>query len=734
MYDYLLKTGPMDVVIVQSIFTQLVGAVSYVHNMSCVHRDLKLENILLDKNENVKLVDFGFTREYEGKASYLQTWCGTVCYSAPEMIKGEKYAGEKVDVWSLGIILYALLCGELPFDDDDEVTTKTRIMKEEPHYPDSMPQPARDLVSALLSKRPLLRPSLADVLTNPWLVDHAPQQQAILKLKQSGAFTTELEKNTLLRMKSAGVDIDQVIENVLAQRCDPLAGWWALLLEKEERKDKKRQRKRKEREIEIKAQRRISAASSRLDFLASTITEHDEEGMGAINAASTLRQRGRPVQRRSGSYRQLSGSAGASRRSIDLSRSLPDLPKETELANSPPPMPSLPKADEDPNGSIEPTQEKPALPPKEARRRSSLLHVAAADPRILSPNGIPPKKQRKYQRPFLSQLASLKHWLMESAKRARSPYRKRDASASPKGSHVQEKKSDNAQDPSPEAANPTEQTQTPEEKVVAPPHDGSPSRRARISIATSPSPAPRISLSPSPIPLTPHLSYRRATGLRGRKSTSSSISSIHSIHQHHHTHSKTSSTSSTSASATSPAVSAAGRSRLSRSPHSGIKTLTATPTTSFFPNNIRVVRASPGSEGRAAFGALPSPTPGLVFARRKRTAFKGPMLTIGPGMSSYGPGRVGPGSAAAGGTGAGAGAGAGSRSVSVQGRQSGEIIEEEDEEEGDAEEEDVEIVDTFSPITGNDEVIELFGEHVGNSKVDAKTKMDGKGEGIVELR
>ena len=89
---------------VQRIFTQLVGAVSFVHNKGCVHRDLKLENILLDKNGNVKLVDFGFTREYTGSTSYLQTWCGTICYSAPEMIKGEKYAGEKVDVWSLGII------------------------------------------------------------------------------------------------------------------------------------------------------------------------------------------------------------------------------------------------------------------------------------------------------------------------------------------------------------------------------------------------------------------------------------------------------------------------------------------------------------------------------------------------------------------------------------------------------------------------------------------------------
>ena len=719
LYNYLLNTGPMDVAKVQKIFTQLVGAVSYVHNKSCVHRDLKLENILLDKNENVKLVDFGFTREYEGKASYLQTWCGTVCYSAPEMVKGEKYAGEKVDIWSLGIILYALLCGELPFDDDDEAKTKMKILKEEPCYPDDMPQPARDLISALLSKRPLLRPSLADVLTNPWLVDHASHQQAILKLKQPGAFATELEKNTLLRMKSAGVDIDQVIENVLAQRCDSLAGWWALLSEKEERKDKKRQRKRKERESEIKAQRRISAASSRLDFLAPTITELDEEGMGAASGASTLRQRGRPMQRRSGSYKQTSVSVGTSRRSFDLvSRSLPDLPKEAELTSSPPPMPPFPKTDKDSARSESSAQIKPPLPPKEIRRRSSTLHVAATTPAILSPYGLPPQKQRKHQRPFLSQLASLKHWLMESAKRARSPYRKRDASASPKGAQTQENKPAIEPEKLPMEANLADNAHVPDEKAAASTHESSPVRQARVPVTNSPSPIPRVSLSPSPIPLTPHASYRRATGLRGRKSTSSSISSIHSIHQHHHTHSKTSSTSSTSASVTSPAVSATGRSRLSRSPHSGIKILPSTPTSSTFPNNIRVVRASPSNEGRAAFGALPSPTPGLVFARRKRTAFKGPMLTIGPSMSSYGTGNVTTGLDGAGtGTGTVIGVGAGRRrSISVQGRKSGEIIEEEDED-GIEEDDDVEIVETFSPLTGNDEIVELFDEDVDKREV-----------------
>jgi serine/threonine protein kinase len=263
---------------VQKIFTQLVGAVAYIHNKSCVHRDLKLENVLLDKHDNVKLCDFGFTREYEGKAAYLQTFCGTVCYSAPEMLRGEKYAGEKVDVWSLGVILYALIRGELPFDEDDDQATKAKILKDEPHFPGDFPEEAKTLISKLLSKRPLYRPSMGEILADPFLAEHAPQQQAVLKLSQPAPFTTPLEKATLERMKSAGVDIDKVIENVLSQRCDTLGGWWALLIEKEERKEARRERKRLQRETEIKLLRRLSGASGLSRKIGPTLHEADEDG------------------------------------------------------------------------------------------------------------------------------------------------------------------------------------------------------------------------------------------------------------------------------------------------------------------------------------------------------------------------------------------------------------------------------------------------------------------------
>ncbi|KAF1971170.1 kinase-like protein [Bimuria novae-zelandiae CBS 107.79] len=683
LYNYLLAHGALEPAKVQKIFTQLVGAVSYVHNKSCVHRDLKLENILLDKHENVKLVDFGFTREYEGKSNYLQTWCGTVCYSAPEMLRGEKYAGEKVDVWSLGIILYALLAGELPFDDDNETVTKTKILKQEPTYPTSFPTQAKELCQSLLSKRPILRPTLADILQNPWLAEHAPRQQEILKLTQPEPFSTELEKEVLQRMRAAGVDMDHVIENVLAQRCDALAGWWALLLEKEERKQRRRERKRKEREAEAKSIRRLSAASSRLDKMAPTIRETDEEGQDVL-LADKPKNRGRP----------------RNRSSLHAPSDLPQLP---EAGNPPeparddaPPPPPVPKDD---------SAGRPPPPPKEMMRRrsqASMLQVVSTNPDLLSPNGFVPKGRRKYHPPFMNHLAALRNWIKETSKRARSPGDSKASSAKSPTSQPETS--------SPETARRKPHHASRRESVYAHHLGATPSTHvpARPRVSSS---GKRPSVSPSP--LTPRSSYRRSSGgLRGRKSTSSSISSIRSMPHHHHTHSKTSSTS--SASITSPTISVSGHKSISKSPHASVKVLPATPTNSSFPSNIRLGLAvrGPLSEGSAAFGVQPPPSPGLIFAKRKRSPFKGPMLNLSTASPVAGRQRS-------------LNDGNGSRSTSIQGRRSAEIMGITEEEE----EEEVEEVDEFSPVIGScEEVVEETG--AGAESPTRKINDEAKGLGL----
>ncbi|OQE82091.1 hypothetical protein PENNAL_c0038G00417 [Penicillium nalgiovense] len=631
LYNYLLRHGPLPVEKVKRIFTQLVGAVAYVHSKSCVHRDLKLENILLDKQENVKLCDFGFTREYEGKASYLQTFCGTICYSAPEMLKGEKYAGEKVDVWSLGIILYALLAGELPYDDDDDQITKKRILSDEPTFNEKFTDDAKALINLLLSKRPLIRPSLDEILAHPFLAEHAPEQLAILKIPRPSPFTTPLEKTTLQRMKSAGVNIDEIIENVLAQRCDPLAGWWALLIEKEQRKERKRERKRRERETEAKNLRRLSAASSRLEKRSSALMEVEEEGSG-------LRDRGR-----------------RDRRSLPSQLAVPDLPALPEplpvfpIEATTPPLP----LDKDSIRSHNSTIRRPVPPPKDRRRsRPSMLHVSASQPELTQHHGIFRRRtSRRHQYPILSQLASLKHWFVESAKRARSPHSKSTNSRkflseklSPAKSQDTGKKP--AASSSPASGVTGEEVVTPTQvKRISTASSLAPSsasyRQNRHSYPRQPRPlntshnSHRNSLSPSPI--TPRGSYRRSSaGLRGRKSTSSSVSSIRSIH-HVRAHSKASSISSNSMDTISTPTA-----RASKSPHSSVKVLPTTPgASSRFPSNIRLVRG-PGGAPRevgdhpdpmsSSFNeAVPapllySPSSSLVFARRKKSLFKGPMI------------------------------------------------------------------------------------------------------------
>jgi serine/threonine protein kinase len=709
LYNHLLKTGPMEPTKVQKIFTQLVGAVSYVHQKSCVHRDLKLENILLDRHENVKLVDFGFTREYEGKSSYLQTWCGTVCYSAPEMLKGERYAGEKVDVWSLGIILYALLCGELPFDEDEEEVTKQMILRDEPKYPEHLPPQAKDLIAQLLSKRTLVRPSLADILQHPWLAEHAPQQQAILKLQQPAPFTTDLEKETLQRMRSAGVDIDIIIENVLAQRCDSLAGWWALLIEKEERKAKRRERKRKERDAE-KSLRRLSAASSRLERIAPTIRELDEEHLSVPTLGDPPRPRGRNLKRNSSTGTRASiTQLHQFIESLTLEEALaPDLPKLAEASKSPQSPPPPPPLDKDSVRSA--SSSRPPPPPKE-RRTSMLQHVQTNPDLISQTNGIVKNRRRTFNHPFLNQLASLKHWFKESAKRARSPNALRSGVAAGASANTLRPM------PNPRRISHSSSTYRYSNSHIRPDLASRATFPQRPVAATPTTTGAGKRPSLSPTPLTPHSSYRRSShGLRGRKSTSSSVSSIRSIH-HHHTHSKASSTSSTTTSVASPTASTNIK---GRSPHnSTVKVLPATPTTSSFPSNIRVGRNNPNlvlnaSEGGAAFSALPPPSPGLpIFAKRKRSVFKGPMLSLGGHHGGS------PSTSRVRGE-------AGSRSGSVQGRRSGEIIVEEEEDE----DEDVEEVDDFSPIKeGNGEVVVEEEEPISGdarSESHAESHEDGK--------
>ncbi|KAK0543691.1 hypothetical protein OC846_006326 [Tilletia horrida] len=167
LYDYLVERGVLPEAEAQRLFGQLCLAVAYIHDRGIVHRDLKLENVLLDEMCNVKLGDFGFTREYE-RRKLMDTFCGTTGYAAPEMLAGKKYTGQEVDIWSLGIILYALVTGSLPFDDDDEDVMRLKILQGDYVIPDELSEDAKDLIRSILKQNPNERLGIRAILSHPW--------------------------------------------------------------------------------------------------------------------------------------------------------------------------------------------------------------------------------------------------------------------------------------------------------------------------------------------------------------------------------------------------------------------------------------------------------------------------------------------------------------------------------------------------------------------------------------
>lgn len=250
LYDHLLAKSRLPTLECAELFAQIAGAVHYAHALNCVHRDLKLENVLLDRHGNAKLTDFGFTRECITK-SVLETVCGTTVYMAPEMIERKPYDGFKIDVWSLGVILYTLLCGCLPFDEDDETQTKFKIINDPPVVDERITIPeAQNLIEQLLSKDPNDRPLTNQILIHPFLQPYGSMildqtNKIILKQRQGGSqFSSRLERRLLKRMKRSGLDTQAIKQSVVKKKCDSLSGMWFLMAEKEKKmEDKNRPRR-----------------------------------------------------------------------------------------------------------------------------------------------------------------------------------------------------------------------------------------------------------------------------------------------------------------------------------------------------------------------------------------------------------------------------------------------------------------------------------------------------------
>ncbi|KAI0371929.1 Pkinase-domain-containing protein [Pilatotrama ljubarskyi] len=202
LFDYLAEKGRLSEDETRVLFGQLCLAVAYVHEKGIVHRDLKLENVLLDERCRVKLGDFGFTREFE-RGSLLETFCGTTGYAAPEMLMAKKYLGPEVDVWSLGVILYTLLTGTLPFDDDDDSVMRDKVIKGEYEDPEWLSDESRNLIANILRVDPSERLTIAQILTHPWFTAGSKlakrnSSQSSLPIPSRPASPSQLQTSTSL--------------------------------------------------------------------------------------------------------------------------------------------------------------------------------------------------------------------------------------------------------------------------------------------------------------------------------------------------------------------------------------------------------------------------------------------------------------------------------------------------------------------------------------------------------
>ncbi|KAK7427124.1 Protein kinase [Neonectria magnoliae] len=173
LFDYIVQHGRMKEPEARRFFQQMLCAVEYCHRHKIVHRDLKPENLLLDENLNVKIADFGLSNIMTD-GNFLKTSCGSPNYAAPEVIGGKLYAGPEVDVWSCGVILYVLLVGRLPFDDEHIPSLFAKIAKGTYSIPQWMPAGAANLIKRMLVVNPVQRATIEEIRQDPWFMNELP--------------------------------------------------------------------------------------------------------------------------------------------------------------------------------------------------------------------------------------------------------------------------------------------------------------------------------------------------------------------------------------------------------------------------------------------------------------------------------------------------------------------------------------------------------------------------------
>ncbi|XP_051925327.1 serine/threonine-protein kinase BRSK2 isoform X1 [Hippocampus zosterae] len=214
LFDYLVKKGRLTPKEARKFFRQIISALDFCHSHSICHRDLKPENLLLDEKNNIRIADFGMASLQVGD-SLLETSCGSPHYACPEVIRGEKYDGRRADVWSCGVILFALLVGALPFDHDNLRQLLEKVKSGVFHMPHFIPPDCQSLLKGMIEVNPEKRLTLETIQKHAWYLggrnEPCPEQPPPRRVCVRRILSlTELDPDVLDSMHSLGCFRDRV--------------------------------------------------------------------------------------------------------------------------------------------------------------------------------------------------------------------------------------------------------------------------------------------------------------------------------------------------------------------------------------------------------------------------------------------------------------------------------------------------------------------------------------------
>ncbi|XP_029932600.1 serine/threonine-protein kinase MARK2 isoform X5 [Myripristis murdjan] len=225
VFDYLVAHGRMKEKEARAKFRQIVSAVQYCHQKCIVHRDLKAENLLLDADMNIKIADFGFSNEFT-LGNKLDTFCGSPPYAAPELFQGKKYDGPEVDVWSLGVILYTLVSGSLPFDGQNLKELRERVLRGKYRIPFYMSTDCENLLKKFLILNPSKRGSLEQIMRDRWMNVGHEEEELKPYIEPQPDYKDPKRTDIMLQM---GFTQDEIQDSLVNQKYNDVMATYLLL-------------------------------------------------------------------------------------------------------------------------------------------------------------------------------------------------------------------------------------------------------------------------------------------------------------------------------------------------------------------------------------------------------------------------------------------------------------------------------------------------------------------------